>query len=378
MYMRAKNRNTTISSSANDHYKFVMTGTLSASGNVDTLLDERGAITLTSFCYAKLFMGCTSLTTAPALPSTTLAQSCYASMFNGCTSLTSAPALPATTLAPYCYATMFQGCTSLTTAPRLPATTLAEGCYRAMFNGCSSLTTAPTRLPATTLADSCYHSMFFSCSSLTTAPALPATTLADYCYAFMFNNCSNLSSITLGYTGNFSSMHFNNWVNGVAASGTFYYDGSDTTQGASAIPSGWTVLPIPGPELCFTARAANSTVSMAKSGSAPTVSLEYSTDGNTWSPFVVGTTTVTLANIGDRVWLRATSTNNAMASWANDEYNYFVMTGQIAASGNINSLLNGPDPDAVTTAPVYAYVYLFKDCTALVDAIDLVLPSTTA
>ena len=47
-------------------------------------------------------------------------------MFNGCTSLTTAPALPATKLANSCYAYMFEECTSLTTAPDLPAMELAE------------------------------------------------------------------------------------------------------------------------------------------------------------------------------------------------------------------------------------------------------------
>lgn len=60
-------------------------------------------------------------------------------MFEGCTSLTTAPALPAETLADSCYTYMFNGCTSLTTAPVLPATTLAYRCYAYMFNGCSSL-----------------------------------------------------------------------------------------------------------------------------------------------------------------------------------------------------------------------------------------------
>lgn len=47
--------------------------------------------------------------------------------------------LPATTLVHACYAEMFSGCTSLTTAPVLPATTLAGQCYNHMFDGCSSL-----------------------------------------------------------------------------------------------------------------------------------------------------------------------------------------------------------------------------------------------
>ena len=67
--------------------------------------------------------------------------------------------------------------------------------------------------------------------------------------------------------------------------------------------------------LCFTAEEANSVVGMWASGEAPAVSLEYSTDGNTWSPFVVGSTTVTLANIGDKMYMRATSKgNNGMSS----------------------------------------------------------------
>ena len=116
--------------STSNYNKFVMTGKIAASGNVDTLLDQNGNATLASYCYNYLFYGCTSLTTAPALPATTLADHCYESMFNGCTSLTTAAALPATTLAGSCYRNMFYGCSSLTTAPELPATTLADNCYQ--------------------------------------------------------------------------------------------------------------------------------------------------------------------------------------------------------------------------------------------------------
>ena len=151
------------------------------------------ATTISGSCYAGMFSGCTSLTTAPILPATTLAPNCYENMFYGCTSLTVAPTLPATTLAEYCYNEMFRGCTSLTTAPELPATTLAGNCYYEMFSGCTSLTTAP-ELPATTLATSCYHYMFQGCTSLTTAPELPATTLASACYGGMFERCTRLTT----------------------------------------------------------------------------------------------------------------------------------------------------------------------------------------
>ncbi|MBR6908183.1 leucine-rich repeat protein [bacterium] len=176
------------------------------------------------------------------LPATTLAQSCYQSMFKNCTSLTSAPQLPATTLAINCYSDMFYGCTSLTTAPELPATTLASNCYVGMFYNCTSLTSAP-QLPATTLAEFCYYYMFFGCTNLTTAPELPATTVTQSCYSGMFSGCTNLNYIKAMFTTTPSSSYTQNWVYGVAASGTFVKNSAATwtTTGDDGIPSGWTV-----------------------------------------------------------------------------------------------------------------------------------------
>ena len=94
-----------------------------------------------------------------------------------------------------------------------------------------------------TLNDHCYYRLFGDCSSLTTAPDLPATELAVGCYQEMFQNCSNLSTIKLGYTGPFDPMFFEMWVQGVAGSGTLYYNGGDIQEGDSAIPFGWTVTP---------------------------------------------------------------------------------------------------------------------------------------
>ena len=183
----------------NDYIPWTISGTdVRCNGNIETLLDyatvEAGQHpTMTELdCFGGLFMGCTALTKAPALPATTLTKYCYSSMFQGCTSLTQAPSLPATTLATQCYYNMFSGCTSLTQAPALPATTLADSCYSYMFFGCTSLTQAPA-LPATTLATGCYNNMFQDCRSLTQAPALPATTLADWCYRSMFAYCTALT-----------------------------------------------------------------------------------------------------------------------------------------------------------------------------------------
>lgn len=124
----------------------------------------------------------------------------------------------------------------------LPATTLADGCYATMFWQCLNLVTAP-ELPATTLARSCYSDMFNGCTSLITAPELPATTLANWCYSYMFNGCTSLNSITCLATDISATNCTFNWVNGVAASGTFTKAPSMTgwTTGTSGIPDGWTV-----------------------------------------------------------------------------------------------------------------------------------------
>ena len=193
VYFKGNNPNG-VSESDSIYYNFVMTGSISASGNIMSLIDDGACMSTiipNGFCFKYLFKDCTSLTTTPSLPATTLVKFCYYHMFDGCTSLTTAPSLPATTLATGCYCYMFYGCTSLTTAPELPATILASWCYQCMFGGCTSLTTAPS-LPATTLESWCYSYMFYECTSLTTAPSLPATKLISWCYYHMFYGCTSL------------------------------------------------------------------------------------------------------------------------------------------------------------------------------------------
>ena len=220
-------------------------------GNVMSLVSPSGYATATTLSgsdnFSYLFLNNTHIKNHSSkdlvLPATTLANSCYYHMFNGCSGLTRAPELPATTLAGSCYSNMFKGCTSLVSAPELPATTLANFCYSSMFYGCTGLTSAP-ELPATTLTEECYRSMFQGCTYLTSAPELPATALTDYCYAYMFSGCYNLSTVTCYATTTTSNATYN-WLNGVAASGTFYAPTNgvlnNEARGVSAIPSGWNV-----------------------------------------------------------------------------------------------------------------------------------------
>lgn len=220
-----------------------------------TTAPELPATTMAWGCYSWMFENCTSLSTAPSLPATTLAASCYESMFYNCTLLTTAPELPATTMANGCYLQMFRNCTSLTTMPSLPAMILAENCYAHMFNGCNHLTSTTTMLSATTLADRCYEYMFSGCTRILTSPTLPATTLEDYCYQYMFDGCMNLSVIKCLATDISATDCTNNWVNGVASSGTFVKapSMSSWTIGSSGIPTNWTVQSMPEPPYKFIA-----------------------------------------------------------------------------------------------------------------------------
>ena len=194
--------------------------------------------------FYSLFYFCKTIKNVSSsfLPATTLSDYCYQMMFYNCASLTTTSQLPATTLKKYCYTSMFLLCSSLTTAPDLPATTLADTCYSGMFNDCTSLTTAPA-LPATTLASYCYDGMFANCSKLTTAPVLHATKLTTGCYNNMFKNCRGLNYIKAMFTTKPSSSYTNNWVSGVASSGTFVKNANATwyVYGTSGSPSGWTV-----------------------------------------------------------------------------------------------------------------------------------------
>ena len=126
----------------------------------------------------------------------------------------------------------------------LPSLTLREYCYRAMFSWCTYLTNAP-QLPATTLAKGVYWYMFERCA-ITTAPDLLAETLVAECYGNMFINCSSLNFIKCMAISGFSTTNCKqNWVNGVASSGTFVKDSGVTTdtwtRGTSGIPTNWLV-----------------------------------------------------------------------------------------------------------------------------------------
>lgn len=120
--------------------------------------------------------------------------------------------------------------------------------YGRLFRQCTSLTGAPN-LPATGFfCQLAYNTMFYGCTSLKDAPYLPAQTPFLNCYNSMFNGCSSLTSINVALTSWVDSngnAFGSNWVNGVAAEGTFTKPSTLSEEyGANRIPNGWTVVDI--------------------------------------------------------------------------------------------------------------------------------------
>ena len=210
--------NITGNQSFSNYAHFSMSGKVAASGSIMSMQNGNPKDNTFNYNYEfySMFSLCTSLVTSPSLPATTLKESCYDNMFADCTSLVTEPELPSTTLAAYCYSTMFQNCSKLVNSPTLPANTLTDGCYWRMFAGCTSLVTAPELL-ATTLLEDCYVSMFEDCSKINYIKAL-FTTTPDLTYT-------------------------QDWVSGVASTGTFVKNKDATwdVTGNDGIPSGWTV-----------------------------------------------------------------------------------------------------------------------------------------
>ena len=356
-----------------------ITGSVSINGNVMGLLDngaapgKEGDITTIpcDYCFIGLFENSTGIKSVSEdfLPATTLAYGCYVGMFDGCISLTTPPKLPATNLAEDCYGNMFSGCSSLTVAPELPATSLTGYCYDWMFQNCSSLKVAP-KLPATSLTENCYYGMFNNCTALTTAPELPATSLVSGCYGQIFDGCSSLNSIKIGYIGNYDSQYFYHWVDDIAGSGTFYYNGNQTAQNFQ-LPSGWTVpLQI---YVAITANADSALTLLNNGGNNP--DLKCSTDGANWTTYGSAIN----INQGQKLYLKGNNPDGWSKS--NTNYSYLSITGDVSISGNVMGLLdNGAKPGEsgdITDIPCgYCFYDLFRNSTGIVSISEDFLPAT--
>ncbi|MBP5455447.1 MAG: leucine-rich repeat protein, partial [Paludibacteraceae bacterium] len=401
-----------------------------------TKAPELPAQELAPYCYEMMFCGCTNLTQAPELPSLTLASGCYAGMFYHCEGLKVAPQLPATELIVFCYQYMFEGCSSLIVAPELPSQKMQLQCYEYMFKDCTSLTEAPV-LSSTHLATGCYQHMFEGCTSLEKAPVLPASVLKSSCYDGMFRDCANLNYIKVGVKDlestnfwvfgvdgegvfifpcgskydkhgvsevpdNFKIISspiviFQNpdstelWRDTIPCDVVAAYKGATPTYGDDYVFVGWEPElsihedpdiyyytakyekkpePVEGNWLCFTAKEDSAAVWYGSRGdNHPDV--QYSFDGNVWLP-LDSMEVIPLLHEGDKVYVRGVNPNGFSRNEANRTS--FQVSGKVAASGSVMSLIDGVGDTKVIPCD-YCFVRLFADCRTLTKAPDL--PATT-
>lgn len=319
--------------------------------------------------FARTF-GITSLSAAPVLQATTLANNCYYFMFGQCTSLSTPPALPISTLYEGCYQYMFYGCTALTTVPTLPAKVMSMYCYQHMFEGCSGLSTVPEYLlwSVTQRSTACYDSMFKDCTSLTSTPRLTANYLPTGCYSSMFANDIALISAKFpsAWDAELTSMFADDY-----AGGKTMFEDCDASQVWVTYVNGadWLSSLLPKPPaavegLKFThvdVNYANITLSAVgdPENDGGHCDLVYSTDGENWSNYTVGTA-ITIYTDDYVIFKAANSYNSGIKSVDDSNYYQFVVEGEPKVEGDISYLYsNDPANDYLNS---YQFAHLFEMC----------------
>ena len=138
----------------------------------------------------------------------------------------------------------------------------------------------------------------------------------------------------------------------------------------------------PARPLCFTAEQDGSSVSLIGWDTDMNeqigifASLQYSTDNSTWKEW--DGHVINLAT-GEKVYIKALNSNPDGMAYYNETFGYvtkyhkFIFEGKIAASGNIQYLLE--DTGSRTDVPAYAYYHMLDGCTSLASAPEL--PATT-
>ena len=210
--------------------------------------------------------------------------------------------------------------------------------------------------------------MFYGCNNLIIAPELPATTLVTGCYTYMFYNCKKINYIKALFNTAPSSTYMNNWVNGVATTGTFVKSKTATwtdTFGVSSIPSGWNVVKDGFIDNYLTITALEDAVKVSFSNQ-----VQISPDAITWSSYAPDST-ITL-NAGQKAYYKSTLTPTTTG------IGNFKINGMCNLSGNCNSLLFGDNASSNNdlTGYDYAFYELFKGCTGIIEVSDNFLPAT--
>ena len=227
--------------------------------------------------------------------------------------------------------------------------------------------------PILTVPRYAYYKLFYNDTTLTSAELFDT----DFdkggqdTYKRLFAGCTNLSSVAIT-TNNWDTVKTGYWLTNVAASGTIVVNGDETnlpTNSESGVPTGWNCINLVNNMLRFTAQQANSTVALTPA-SGLNLTLYKSTDGVNFSSW--DGTAVTLSNIGDTLWVYGT---NQTISTSSSSYTKFVMTGRIAADGDVTYLFQY---GGLTTVPNnYGLHGLFQDCRVLTTPPEIPITTLT-
>ena len=379
-------------------------------------------------CYAYMFMGCSNLREAPDLPARDMARWCYASMFQGCTSLTKTPEMDIFSEAKYCMSGMFSGCTSLVEAPITLPNAGYDGCYEEMFAGCTSLKQTPEFSISLSryYANYAYAGMFAGCTSLDSLKIRISCYCLDLYPSSIDGIFSGVEKEGVLYTQCIDTTDTDYCL----AQGEYYLSPSDLVQIVK--PKNFHVVSSPiviflNPDktelkrdtlLCgeipdygdeepflddehqfvkwdeefteltepkyyyytaeyekipdlsnclrFTAKTDGSTFSIKHhEGNNPDI--QYSiNNGKKWK--ALGENDTVVLALGDIVYLRGNNPNGF--STDSSHYSTFGMTGSIAASGSVMSLVDKIG-DTTVIPSIYCFTKLFQDCEALTDAPEM-------
>jgi len=196
--------------------------------------------------------------------------------------------------------------------------------------------------------------------------------LVNQCYNHMFNACSSLNFIKAAFITEPSSTYTHEWVDGVAATGQFFKGvGADwNVVGVNGVPSGWTILSFETVYFAMANKDEYYGCDISFTAATTGDKLYYSRDyGQNWSEYTEPIETEYNENILFKGQLTANGSNGI---------GKFATTGMFNVYGNVMSLIYGDNFSGNTAMTAdYNFAHLLEDCDRLMDAHELILPSTT-
>ena len=369
--------------------------------------------TYPDFFVDEMFTHCESLVTAPNLNNVVnIGCASCSQMFGYCYSLVTPPDFNSVTYTgPRSgFSWCFYDCNSLTRTPSFNSlTSIGPLGFNRAFTNCSNLTDIMfdtsniTSLPENAL------SMSFMNTKIETGLHLgKVTELGKSSLYQLYRNCSFLSAVYCPNVSSWDTSITNNWLSGAgtSVSGTktaYKYSNISIPTSDSGIPSGWTVV---GPDYFYIENTYNGsntisvkqTITGTPDSSLYAKTLQYSKDKTNWSTITLSSTAYTITlNQGERVYFRGNEGvfNHYVLRGTKQAYTNITANQSHNVGGNINTLVNYYNPNNLTlsqgvfcnvfrndanlvsaenltlqpssdgSVPVFAYLYLFSNCTSL-------------